>query len=259
MTEREPRDRGAGPGAGAAARAGPDHLSLVIRTPHEVVFDHPVTPRAGPDRHRPGRAAPARRARRAGGRARAWSCCPRPAPGPGSPPPPAACSTLSRTRATLYTPFAVVGASADQLTAALDRVLATPDSELAARRRLGELEQRIVNQLKVRSGRPAAGAGGRPMAERDGDRFRRSDPRLRTERDLDRLRRRQRAHLWQSLALIGSVGWPIVLLATGGALLGRWLDLRWHTGVHFTLMLLVLGTAVGSVIAYRALREDGGP
>lgn len=97
------------------------------------------------------------------------------------------------------------------------------------------------------------------MAERDSDRFRRDDPRGRTRRDIDHLRRRETgARLWRSLALIGSVGWPIVLLATGGALLGRWLDQRWQTGVHFTLMLLTLGTAVGSFIAYRALREDGG-
>ncbi|MFO0749627.1 MAG: hypothetical protein U1F43_28750 [Myxococcota bacterium] len=50
---------------------------------------------------------------------------------------------------TLYTPFAAAGA-ADEVLAALERRLATPDSELAARRALGELEQRIVHELRQR-------------------------------------------------------------------------------------------------------------
>jgi ATP synthase protein I len=58
------------------------------------------------------------------------------------------------------------------------------------------------------------------------------------------------------LALVGSVGWPIVLLATGGALLGRYLDGRWGTGIRFTLALLTLGTAAGTFIAYRTVGRD---
>jgi len=95
------------------------------------------------------------------------------------------------------------------------------------------------------------------MAER-GKPFRRDDARERTRRDLDRLRNREPGgRFWRSLALIGSVGWPIVLLATGGALLGRYIDARLETGIRFTLMLLTLGTVVGSFIAYRALRGEG--
>ncbi len=94
------------------------------------------------------------------------------------------------------------------------------------------------------------------MADRD--RFARGDARERTRRDLERVRRRQPGgRFWRSLALIGSVGWPIVLLATGGALLGRTIDGRLASGVRFTLMLLTLGTALGSFIAYRSLRGDG--
>jgi len=90
------------------------------------------------------------------------------------------------------------------------------------------------------------------------DSFRRGDARERTRRDLDRLRRRESgSRFWRSLALIGSVGWPIVLLATGGALLGRYIDGRFGTGVRCTLMLLTLGTVAGSLIAYRTLRGDG--
>lgn len=60
-----------------------------------------------------------------------------------------------RERATLFTPFAVVDARAEAVLEALDAALATPNSELSARRRLGELEQRIVQELRHR---PAPGA-----------------------------------------------------------------------------------------------------
>lgn len=89
-------------------------------------------------------------------------------------------------------------------------------------------------------------------------RFGRGDPRERTRRDLDRLRRREPGgRFWSSLAVLGSVGWPIVLLATGGAILGRYLDLRWGTGIRLTLMLLAVGTGLGSLVAYRTLKGEG--
>jgi F0F1-type ATP synthase epsilon subunit len=53
-----------------------------------------------------------------------------------------------RERAVLYTPFAVVGTREDEVLAALDATLSTPDSELTARRRLGELEERILHELR---------------------------------------------------------------------------------------------------------------
>lgn len=95
------------------------------------------------------------------------------------------------------------------------------------------------------------------MPERD-DEFRRDDARRRTREDLERLRRRDPdGGFWRSLALVGSVGWPIVLLATGGALLGHALDVRWGTGIRIALLLLTLGTVVGSWAAFHALRRNG--
>ncbi|WP_338865008.1 hypothetical protein [Myxococcus stipitatus] len=49
--------------------------------------------------------------------------------------------------AVLYTPFAAAGDRGEEVLAALSHVLAMPDSELTMRRRLGELEQRIVHEL----------------------------------------------------------------------------------------------------------------
>jgi ATP synthase protein I len=93
--------------------------------------------------------------------------------------------------------------------------------------------------------------------EHDVDRFARHDVRERARREMERHRRREsEGHFWHAVALVGSVGWPIVLLATGGALAGRWADAHWGTGVRFTLMLLSMGTALGTWIALRALREQ---
>lgn len=89
----------------------------------------------------------------------------------------------------------------------------------------------------------------------DRDDARRAEARDRTRRDVARLSRREPGDgFWRSLTLVGSVGWPIVLFATGGALLGRYLDKVWATDVLFTVVLLVLGTVVGTYVAYRSVR-----
>lgn len=76
------------------------------------------------------------------------------------------------------------------------------------------------------------------------------------ERDLKRYESRQSAvqSFWRSLGVLGAVGWPIVLLTAGGALLGHWLDTRWQTGVRLTLMLVALGALVGSLAAWTVIQ-----
>ncbi|MEZ4370792.1 MAG: hypothetical protein R3B07_08200 [Polyangiaceae bacterium] len=61
---------------------------------------------------------------------------------------------VSREQVTLYTPFAALGDAPKAVLAALDRALAEPSGELVARRRLAELEQRIVRELHSQ---PSAG------------------------------------------------------------------------------------------------------
>jgi hypothetical protein len=85
----------------------------------------------------------------------------------------------------------------------------------------------------------------------------RADARDSTRRDVARFRQRDTGESFhRSLALIGSAGWPIVLLATGGALLGHHLDARMGTGIRLTLILLTLGTTLGCTAAYRTLKGD---
>lgn len=94
------------------------------------------------------------------------------------------------------------------------------------------------------------------MAADGHDLFRRDDPRRRLVEDLARRERRGRGgHFFSSLALIGAVGWPIAALGTGGALLGRYLDGRFGSGIRLTLTLLALGVTVGTWAALQALRR----
>jgi predicted F0F1-ATPase subunit len=87
---------------------------------------------------------------------------------------------------------------------------------------------------------------------------RRGEADSRARRDLERLHRRDDSgSWWRSLALIGSVGWPIVTLALAGTLIGRALDRHFASGIHLTLMLLVLGTALGTRIAYHGASGGG--
>lgn len=85
---------------------------------------------------------------------------------------------------------------------------------------------------------------------------RRPDLKDALERDLRRYGRRepgQRA-FWQSLSVLGSVGWPIVLTTVGGALIGHWIDTRWGTGVRLTLTLMLTGAVAGGAIAWHLIQ-----
>lgn len=114
----------------------------------------------------------------------------------------------------------------------------------------------------MRSRPPSGGegpAGGDVPVPEDSGRFQRADPRASTRRAFARYQRRDRGErFWRSLSLVGAVGWPIVLLAAGGALLGRALDARWGGGRSATLVLLVAGTIAGALIAMRNVRGGGG-
>lgn len=85
---------------------------------------------------------------------------------------------------------------------------------------------------------------------------RRNDMQNAVRRDLSRYARREEGHrtFWQSLGVLGMVGWPIAFASVGGALLGRYLDHRFGTGVRFTLMLVTGGAMAGSYTAWRALK-----
>ena len=84
----------------------------------------------------------------------------------------------------------------------------------------------------------------------------RPDLRAALKRDAQRRSRREVGHrsFWQSLGVLGMVGWPVALSSVAGALLGHYIDSRWNTGVRFTLLLVTIATALGSFSAWKIIR-----
>ena len=58
------------------------------------------------------------------------------------------------------------------------------------------------------------------------------------------------------LAAVGAVGWMVSLPAVLGALAGRWLDVRFASGIFWTLSLLVGGLFLGCATAWRHVRQE---
>lgn len=85
----------------------------------------------------------------------------------------------------------------------------------------------------------------------------RTDPREAIRRDSSRLARREKGprSFWQSLSVLGMVGWPIALGSVGGSLLGRYLDTHFQTGIRYTLMMMTVGVMAGSFAAWKTVTQ----
>jgi ATP synthase protein I len=84
--------------------------------------------------------------------------------------------------------------------------------------------------------------------------------------DLDEAveRRRARREAWKregerslasNLAMVGTLGWLIVVPALIGTFVGRWIDRKTGMGVTFTSALMCLGIVAGSVLAWKKVRS----
>lgn len=62
--------------------------------------------------------------------------------------------------------------------------------------------------------------------------------------------------LGRNFAVMGMLGWTIVVPTLLGLFAGRWLDQRYDTGIQFTAGLLVLGVAVGCYLAWRRIQRE---
>jgi len=69
-------------------------------------------------------------------------------------------------------------------------------------------------------------------------------------------RQRKDKGMWFGLGAMGTVGWSIVIPTLVGALLGRWMDARLQGTVSWTLMLLLIGLAIGCLNAYHWVRKE---
>lgn len=63
--------------------------------------------------------------------------------------------------------------------------------------------------------------------------------------------------VWSSLAMLGVVGWSVVLPTLLGVALGAWMDRRWPARVSWVLTLLSVGMVVGCINAWFHIRGRG--
>ena len=63
--------------------------------------------------------------------------------------------------------------------------------------------------------------------------------------------------VWFGLGMTGLIGWSVVVPTLAGVALGIWLD-KHHSGSHsWTLMLLVIGLAIGCLNAWHWVTKEG--
>jgi ATP synthase protein I len=65
-----------------------------------------------------------------------------------------------------------------------------------------------------------------------------------------RARGRGERSAWFGLGMFGLVGWSVAVPSLIGVAFGLWIDSRWPSRFSWTLMLLVLGVAVGCLNAW---------
>jgi ATP synthase protein I len=91
--------------------------------------------------------------------------------------------------------------------------------------------------------------------------------RHRARRDLERevsareerkIKARQEQHrtVWFGLGMFGLVGWSVAVPALIGVAVGLWIDDRWPSRFSWTLMLLVLGMALGCLNAWKWISRE---
>lgn len=94
------------------------------------------------------------------------------------------------------------------------------------------------------------------MTDRRNDRER-LDEAVRKRRDRRaRGQREGERSIGQNLAMIGTLGWTIVIPTLIGIFVGRWLDRMFDSGVFWTLGLLVLGLAAGCRLAWNRMHHE---
>ncbi len=72
----------------------------------------------------------------------------------------------------------------------------------------------------------------------------------------ERWQREGERSIGQNLAMIGVLGWTIVLPTLLGLFAGRWLDRQFHMGIFWTLGLLVVGLTAGCMLAWKRMHSE---
>ena len=61
---------------------------------------------------------------------------------------------------------------------------------------------------------------------------------------------------WFGLGMFGLVGWSVAIPTLAGIALGIWIDRRWPGPYSWTLMLLVIGVALGCLNAWHWVKKE---
>ncbi|MBN1675871.1 MAG: AtpZ/AtpI family protein [Kiritimatiellae bacterium] len=80
--------------------------------------------------------------------------------------------------------------------------------------------------------------------------------------EVQRRRKRREQHeregdssFWQSVGMMGTIGWSVSVPTALGVLFGRWLDGRLEAGHVFMVFFMLVGLVVGCVVAWRMVME----
>lgn len=71
-------------------------------------------------------------------------------------------------------------------------------------------------------------------------------------------RRHDASAVWFWLGMFGLVGWSVAVPTVIGTAIGVWIDQRIPGDPSWTLTLMLVGVAVGIVVAWRWVREESG-
>jgi len=63
-------------------------------------------------------------------------------------------------------------------------------------------------------------------------------------------RERDRRSVWFGLGMFGIIGWSVAIPTIVGIAIGIWIDTKWPGRFSWTLMLLVIGIALGCLNAW---------
>jgi ATP synthase protein I len=62
--------------------------------------------------------------------------------------------------------------------------------------------------------------------------------------------------VWKGLGVFGMIGWSIVVPGILGAILGKWLDEKYHQAFSWTLTLLLSGLVMGCIVAWTWIDKE---
>ena len=77
----------------------------------------------------------------------------------------------------------------------------------------------------------------------------REERRARWEREGER-------SIGQNMAMIGALGWLIVVPTLIGVMVGRWIDRWFGTGIFWTAALIFLGLTLGCIMVWKRIERE---